>query len=64
MDKIINQIHDAPKAEGVENIYLPGEMEWEKYDRQLKDGIELPEDVVINLKKLAEELDLDFTQLN
>ena len=64
MDKMINQVHDTPKADGVERIYLPGEMEWDNYDRQIKDGIELPEDAVINLKKLAEELDLDFGVLN
>ena len=62
--KMIDQIHDVPKADGVEKTYLPGEMEWENYDRQLKEGIELPEDVVINLKKLAEELELDFDKLN
>ncbi len=62
MNKMINQIHDAPKVDGIEKIYLPGEMEWEKYDRQLKEGIELPEDVVINLKKLAEELDMNMDE--
>jgi ureidoglycolate dehydrogenase (NAD+) len=64
MEKMIDQIHDAPKAGGIDKIYLPGEMEWEKYDRQLKDGIELPEDAVINLKKLSEEFNLDFDKLN
>ena len=64
MGRMIDQIHDVPKADGIEKTYLPGEMEWENYDRQIKDGIELPEDVVINLKKLAEELDLDFEKLN
>ena len=62
MDKMVSQIHDAPKADGIEKIYLPGEMEWEEYDRQLKDGIELPEDVVINLKKLSEELDMSMDE--
>jgi len=63
MGKITGQIHALPKADGIEKTYLPGEIEWEKYEQQLKDGIQLPEDVVINLKKMAEELDLNFNKL-
>jgi LDH2 family malate/lactate/ureidoglycolate dehydrogenase len=60
MDKLITQIHDAPKATGTDRIFLPGEMEWEHYEQALKKGIELPEHVVINLRKLSEEFEVDW----
>jgi LDH2 family malate/lactate/ureidoglycolate dehydrogenase len=54
------EIRAAPKAKGVERIYVPGEMEWERRERALTAGIELPEDVVANLRGLAEELGLEL----
>ena len=30
MQRLENELHNAPKADGVERIYLPGEMEWDK----------------------------------
>ncbi len=60
MDRTIREIRNAPKAKGTERIYLPGEMEWERRSRALAEGIELPADVVANLRALAEELQLDW----
>ncbi len=62
MDRAICEIRNAPKAKGTERIYLPGEMEWERRNRALAEGIELPEDVVANLRGLAEELQLDWAK--
>jgi len=50
------EIRGAPKAKGVERIYVPGEMEWERRERALAEGIDLPDDVVANLRPLAEEM--------
>ena len=52
----IRQIRAAPKTKGAERIYLPGEMEWERREKALVEGIELPDDVVTSLQTLAEEL--------
>jgi ureidoglycolate dehydrogenase (NAD+) len=59
VDRTIHEIRDAPRAKGVERIYLPGEMEWERREKALADGIELPEDVVSNLRALGRELKIE-----
>jgi LDH2 family malate/lactate/ureidoglycolate dehydrogenase len=50
------EIRGAPKARGVEQIYIPGEMEWERRERALAEGINLPDDVLVSLRPLAEEM--------
>lgn len=59
MDHLIREIHSAAKADGVERIYVPGEIEFERREKALKNGIDLPEDVVMSLKALAGEMKLD-----
>ena len=53
MEALIEEIHAAPLAEGATQLRVPGEMEWENYDRAMANGIALPEDVVVNLDKAA-----------
>ena len=53
MEALIDEIHAAPRAEGVTRLYVPGEMEWERRDHALTHGIPLPADVVINLRNAA-----------
>ena len=53
MEALIDEIHAAPLAEGAKNLRVPGEMEWERYEHALAEGIPMPEDVVTNLKKAA-----------
>ena len=60
MDEMIRDVRRSPKAKGSDRIYLPGEMEWEKYDKATKSGIPLPEDVVENLRGLADDLGMEF----
>lgn len=45
-------IYGTPKVSGVERLYLPGEMEWDKFN---KNTLELPEDVVDSLIGLSKE---------
>lgn len=59
----IREIRQAPKAKGCDRIYVPGEMEWERRERALAEGIEFPQDVLVNLSALAEELNLDLGRL-
>ena len=56
MDAMIREIKGAPKAAEVERIYLPGEMEWERRDQALRDGLQLPDYVLTNLLGLAEDV--------
>jgi ureidoglycolate dehydrogenase (NAD+) len=56
MDAMIQEIKNSPKAVGVDRIYLPGEMEWERRDVALKQGLQLPDYVLINLLGLAEDV--------
>jgi ureidoglycolate dehydrogenase (NAD+) len=60
VDQTIREIRAAPRTKGVERIYLPGEMEWERREKALANGIELPEDVAKSLQALAGELSLNF----
>ena len=55
MDEMIRRIHASPKSQGHDRVYLPGEMEWDRYDDSLVNGIPLPEDVLANLRGLAED---------
>lgn len=59
MDWMIREIRSAPLAKGAKRIYLPGEIELERRDGALADGIELPPDVVASLCGLAEDAGLD-----
>src|SRR6266581_8900307 len=63
MDQTIREIRASEKAGGAERIYLPGEMEWERRDKALAEGIDLPEDVVASLRGLAQDLNLDLNRL-
>lgn len=63
MGALARQIHESPKAVGVDRIYLPGEIEWDKAEASRKDGIVLPEDVVESLAGLAGDLGLDSAEL-
>jgi ureidoglycolate dehydrogenase (NAD+) len=60
MDQLITEIHSAPRAEGGERLYAPGELEFRRREKALKEGIELPDDVAANLKALADEMKLPF----
>src|SRR6266542_4325478 len=60
VEELVDEIHAAPRAEGVDRLYVPGEMEWERHDRSLKEGIRLPGDVVERLQSAAELTGLDL----
>ena len=59
MDKMIQEIKSSPKAKGSDRIYLPGEKEWEAREVALKEGMQLPAHVIMNLDPLAKEFGLD-----
>lgn len=51
---LVNEIHQAPTAEGIESVLLPGEREWANAESARQHGIPLPEDVRIKLREAAE----------
>lgn len=60
---MVAKIHHAPKAEGSDRVYLPGEIEWEKRAEALKIGIALPELVLKALHEAGEEVGVDTNLL-
>ncbi len=62
VDQIIREIRQSPKAKGSERIYVPGEIEWGKRENALKNGIPLPEQILVSLNRLGAQLGMD-TQL-
>jgi ureidoglycolate dehydrogenase (NAD+) len=56
----ISEIRSAPRAAGVERIFLPGELEWERRAQALLHGLELPQEILESLKTLADELGIPF----
>ena len=59
MQHMCQELKSAPTAAGTDRIYLPGEMEWDRRDKALVEGMVLPEDVLISLRGLAEDSELD-----
>ncbi len=58
VDKLILDAKSARHAPGVEEIYMPGEIEYNLRDRRLREGIPLLRSLVKDLENLAVELDL------
>jgi LDH2 family malate/lactate/ureidoglycolate dehydrogenase len=63
MDHLIQEIHASEKAEGAERIYVPGEIEFERREKAMVEGIELPDDVVSSLRSLGDELGMDVNRI-
>ena len=63
LDRVVKEIRSTPLAEGAERILLPGDLEWERREVARRDGIELPPDVVANLRGVAEDLGMTLTGL-
>ena len=53
VEALVDEIHSAPRADGVERLFVPGEMEWERHARATREGITLPSDVVESLRDSA-----------
>jgi LDH2 family malate/lactate/ureidoglycolate dehydrogenase len=56
MDEILDRIKDSPKAQGVSEIFIPGEIEKRNAEKAKSEGIELGENVIADLVSLAKEL--------
>jgi LDH2 family malate/lactate/ureidoglycolate dehydrogenase len=58
VDQLIRELKSSERIEGVEEIFLPGEMEWKKKAQRLKSGIPLSSFVRNDLKDLRSQLRL------
>ena len=56
MDVQIRQMRNSDKAKGVERVYLPGEIELERKENFLRDGIAFATEIVEDLDAMAETL--------
>ena len=63
MDSLIRFIRNAPKAQGADRIYLPGEMEWEARQRSLREGMTLPDHVMVRLEGLAQDFGIRLQEI-
>jgi L-2-hydroxycarboxylate dehydrogenase (NAD+) len=56
MDRVIREMRDSERMEGVDRIWLPGEIEYHKVQERLQRGIPLGSALVEQLRQLAHEL--------
>jgi LDH2 family malate/lactate/ureidoglycolate dehydrogenase len=57
---LIQQLRASELAQGVEHIFLPGELEFRRREARLRDGIPLSEDAIITLQAVAKGLGLQL----
>jgi LDH2 family malate/lactate/ureidoglycolate dehydrogenase len=60
MERMVEALHNLPKADGVDRLYVNGEMEAEIEATRSKEGIPLHESIIQNLKDTAKELGLEY----
>ncbi len=56
MERLIERIKNVPRADGVERIYYPGELEARADKRNRSDGVIIPNDTIIQLDAAAQAL--------
>jgi len=55
MDDLFRGIRGGPAVSGVDNVKIPGDIERRKLEKAARDGIDLPADVLKQLRVAAEE---------
>ncbi len=53
VDRMVEEVHALPRAEGQAEVLLPGELEHRRHMAYAQKGIPLPVDVVASLKRVA-----------
>jgi LDH2 family malate/lactate/ureidoglycolate dehydrogenase len=62
MDRYISEIKAEPKADGVDEILIPGELEFRKTLERKQNGIELPAKVVKELDEIGKRYSVDLSK--
>ncbi len=60
IDRLVEQIKALPRAEGVDEILVPGELEDRVSDERMRGGIPLPDGTAHNLREVAAKLDISL----
>lgn len=63
-ESMAQHLRTAPKAQGAERIYTPGEIEWDRHSKAETDGIALPGDVADSLKGLSADVGIEIPWLD
>jgi LDH2 family malate/lactate/ureidoglycolate dehydrogenase len=58
MEEWIAEIKAVPLAQGCDEVFYPGEMEARNDARNREQGLQLPEDTIADLKRIAGETGL------
>jgi len=61
VDTLIDCLKALPKAEGVDEVFVPGELEDRCYDERIQHGIPIPERTMRNLRRVAERFEVEFS---
>lgn len=61
VDDLIRQMKQCPPTPGVEEVFIPGELEQRRREAALEQGIALDASVVCDLRKLADEYGIRFS---
>lgn len=61
IDQVIGDIKSAPKAPGVEEIYLPGELEFKSQEKRGREGVPVPANIYRELEDLGKEYGVPFS---
>ena len=55
METLIAETKSVPLAKGFQEVFYPGEIEIRNEERHLQEGLQLPEETLAGLAKLARE---------
>lgn len=59
IDELVTYIKNSSKAEGVNEIYMPGEIEFMKEEENLKKGVPIEPNILASLNNLAADLGIE-----
>jgi LDH2 family malate/lactate/ureidoglycolate dehydrogenase len=59
MEAFADEIKAVPAAQGFDEVFYPGEIEWNNDRRNRREGIEFPDDTIADLTRIAREAGLE-----
>jgi len=60
MEQLIGDVKSVQLMDGIERVYVPGEIEYEKREKYLKEGIPYPPAALAQLEKFGEEIGVNI----
>jgi LDH2 family malate/lactate/ureidoglycolate dehydrogenase len=59
LESFSERFHAIPRKQGVDKLYLPGELEWGIYEDRVANGIPVPVNVIKELNSYADEIGIE-----